>query len=194
MNGPRRPLIVCDPGHGGRDPGAVNELLDLREAELNLLLARAFRGVCSGAPFDVLLLRETDVCLSLEDRARLANEAGAAALLSFHCNAAAEPGADGYEVWTTRGQTPADRLSTLIYTELLLGTMLCGREDLDDGDPDREKDFYILRHTTMPAVLIEFGFLTNEGDAEKLKDPDEREAMAIAVRQAVEQWLKERPA
>lgn len=191
MNGPRHPLIVCDPGHGGRDPGAVNELLDLREADLNLLLARAFRSACAGACFDVLLLRETDIFLSLEDRARLANEAGATAFLSFHCNAAAEPGADGYEVWTTRGQTPADRLSTLIYTELLLGTLLCGREDLDDGDPDREADFYVLRHTTMPAVLVECGFITNESDAEMLMDPEGRNEIVTAICAGVKSWLKE---
>ncbi len=191
MNGRKRPLVVVDPGHGGRDPGAVNELLDLQESALNLLLAKEFRKVSAGAPFDVLLLRETDVYLSLEDRARLANEAGAAALLSFHCNAAAEPGADGYEVWTTRGQTPADRLSTLIYTNLLFGTLLCGREDLDDGDPDREKDFYILRHTTAPAVLVECGFITNESDAEILMDPEGREEIVTAIRAAVESWLKE---
>lgn len=192
MNGRPRPLVVVDPGHGGPDPGAVNELLALRESDINLSLALEFLRVSSGAPYDVRLLRVTDASLSLADRARLANEAGVAALLSFHANAASEPGAEGFEVWTSRGETPADRLSTLIFTEFLLGTMLVGREDKDDGDPDKEADFYVLRASSMPAVLIEFGFITNEGDAEALSDPDARAEMVQAVRNALETWIKER--
>lgn len=192
MNGRTRPLVVVDPGHGGSDPGAVNELLSLRESDLNLQLAQDFLRVSAGAPYDVRLLRESDSFLSLADRARLANEAGAVAFLSFHCNAAPDPGAEGFEVWTTRGETPADRLSTLIFTELLVGTMLVGREDKDDGDPDKEADFYVLRNTRAPAVLVEFGFITNDGDAEALTDPESRGEMARAVRTAVTQYLEER--
>lgn len=191
MNGRARPLVVVDPGHGGSDPGAINEPLSLRESDLNLQLAQDFLRVSDGAPYDVRLLREADVSLSLSARTKLANAAGADVVLSFHVNAADSPAAEGFEVWTTRGETPADRLSTLIFTELLLGTMLVGREDKEDGDPDKEAGFYILRHTKAPAVLIEFGFITNDGDAEALSDPDSREEMVRAVRDAVERWIKE---
>lgn len=191
MNGRARPLVVVDPGHGGSDPGAVNELLSLRESDLNLSLAQAFLRASAGAPYDVRLLRSGDRVLSLEARARLANAAGAAAVLSFHCNACPSASAEGFEVWTTRGETPADRLSTLIFTELLLGTMLVGREDKEDGDPDKEADFYVLRNTTAPAVLVECGFITNESDAEMLMDPEGRNEIVTAICAGVKSWLKE---
>lgn len=192
MNGRARPLVVVDPGHGGADPGAVNEAAGYRESDLNLTLAEAFLRVSQGAAYDVVLLRTTDVFLSLEERARLANEADASAVLSFHCNAAESAAASGFEVWTSPGQTAADRLATLIYLELDAALVMPGREDLDDGDPDKEARFYILRKTLAPAVLVEFGFITNESDLADLADEHVQDDMVGAVKRALEGWLRER--
>lgn len=185
-----RPLIVVDPGHGGKDPGAVNAEYGVRESDLNLTLALAFVEASAGACYDTLLLRTTDIDIPLSERARLANESGAMAVLSFHANAAADPSADGFEVWTSPGQTNADFLASSIFVELDAVTGLFGREDYADGDPDKEAHFYILRHTTAPAVLIEFGFLTNDSDVEYLTDPDNQRIIAQAVRQGVEEWAE----
>ena len=186
---PKKPLIVIDPGHGGQDPGAVSPSTGRRESDINLSLARAFEEAAQGAPFDTLVLRHEDVLLSLEDRARRANEAGASALLSFHCNASQDPGAKGFEIWTSPGKTEADRLATFIFLALedLMPTI--GRTDYDDGDPDKEARFYVLRKTGAPAVLIEFGFISNPADEGILAKPEMQIAMAAAVHKGLETWL-----
>ncbi|AZQ67147.1 N-acetylmuramoyl-L-alanine amidase [Silicimonas algicola] len=81
-----RPMIAIDPGHGGFDPGAEIEVF--READLTLQFARKLREqLMSTDRFDVVLTREDDVFVSLDDRLDIAREAGADVFLSFHADA-----------------------------------------------------------------------------------------------------------
>lgn len=90
---PRQPLIVLDPGHGGGEPGAVNEDYGLVESEIALDLARrvAEQLLLSLPGSRVLLTRSSDEARSLEERAALANAMEADAFVSIHLNASAEP-------------------------------------------------------------------------------------------------------
>ena len=187
-----RPKVVCDPGHGGSDPGAVSTG-GVRESDLNLKLALRFKALAAlYYQFDVSLLRAADLCMSLADRAKLANDLAPSCVLSFHCNAAGTPQASGFEVFTTPGQTLADPLATHIYEEMDKVAPYPGRSDYDDGDPDKEARFYVLRNTAAPAVLIEFGFMTNPGDLAVLQNEAEQDGMLQAVCEAVTDWLMER--
>lgn len=184
-----RPLVVCDPGHGGIDCGANSYLV---ESELNLDLALLFM-LRAGCGFDVHLTRSKDCSVTLAERVAVSNALQADAFLSFHANACDDEDVRGFEVWTSRGQTAADALATRIFKALSDACPgMPGRADYDDGDPDREKDFYVLRHTTAPAVLIEFGFITNQGEAGYLDDVMNQLRIVEAVSGAVEAWLKER--
>jgi N-acetylmuramoyl-L-alanine amidase len=184
-----RPLIVIDPGHGGSDPGAVNDYIE--ESELNLDLALVFL-LQARSSFDVLLTRKNDKAVSLPARAEIANAANPAAFLSFHCNASDNPHAHGFEVWTTPGQTKADALASAIFGAVLKACpTLSGRTDYDDGDPDREARFYVLRHTKAPAVLIEFGFISNDDETGWLMDTLNQFTLTAAVLDGVKRWIKE---
>lgn len=91
-----------------------------------------------------------------------------AVLLSLHSNAG---GGKGYEIFTTKGQTRSDQLAEHIFKATraaFLGRRF--RTDTDDGDHDKEKNFYMLRRTTCPAVLIEHAFFDDIGDAKLLTD------------------------
>lgn len=183
-----RPLVIVDPGHGGKDPGADAYLV---ESEINLDLATLF--AVRAHDFDTLLTRKGDQFVSLGDRAMFSNVHDADAFLSFHCNAAVDPEANGFEVWTSPGDTAADPLATRIFAALADACPgMPGRRDMSDGDPDKESPFYVLRHTTAPAVLIEFGFVTNERDALFLDDVENQLRIVEAVSGAVDAWLKER--
>lgn len=94
--------------------------------------------------------------------------------ISIHVNAAGGDGkwhnATGWEIYTTKGVTESDKLATCIYnyaksnfkdTQKL-------RTDFSDGDPDKEAEFYVLKHTSCPAVLTENFFQDNKKDVEYL--------------------------
>lgn len=185
--------VFVDPGHGGTDPGAVNKKLGLYESQINLQLSRRFsEHVFAGDYlFEVFLTRDADIDVSLQKRCDLANAKKADLFLSFHCNAATDPAAHGFEVWTSIGKTKADDAATMIFEGLGLAMPDSkGRPDYDDGDPDKESNFYVLRNTTMPAVLIEFMFISNEKDDAMLEDPAIQAAVVKGLAEAVECFLE----
>ena len=195
MNGSapeKQTRIFIDAGHGGSDPGAVNPREHIKESDVALaigkLLDDALREI-----IPVLVIKHArydDRHISIEDRVAAAEEFKADIFISVHCNAAEDPQASGFEVWTSRGQTQADRLATAIH-EALLGVMggHYGRTDYDDGDPDKEANFYVLRHTSMPAVLVEGEFISNDDQAVYLSLEENQADIAWAIAEAVSAYL-----
>jgi len=186
-------LVIIDPGHGGNDPGAVNEQAGLREADVNLNLAVLISDLIGLGDYSyrVALTRKDDSFVSLETRCYMANDAHAAAFVSIHCNAAQDKNARGHEVWTNPGQTKADILATELFTGL--GAFMPkskARPDYDDGDPDKETNFYVLRHTLMPAALVEVEFISNDAAAGYLKNQGNLRRIAFAMVDAIEFYLE----
>jgi N-acetylmuramoyl-L-alanine amidase len=185
--------VYVDPGHGGVDPGAVNERLALNESDINLSLSLNFKSRIDSGDylFQVKLPRHTDKYVSLEQRVLEANAWKADIFLSFHCNACDNPNVRGFEVWTSEGETRADLLATQIFN-ILRETIpnSPGRTDYDDGDPDKEKNFYVLRNTKMPAVLIEFGFISNDEQAKFLNEYENQYMIVDALADTVEGFLE----
>lgn len=88
---PRRPLVVVDAGHGGRDRGMTGTLSSsakVYEKDITLAVAKALRSALQERGIDVLLTRSTDTLIALRDRGRIANDNGASLFLSIHVNAA----------------------------------------------------------------------------------------------------------
>lgn len=114
--------------------------------------------------------------ISLSHRVRVVNSFNPqeTLLVSIHCNASESHKASGFEIFTTKGVTKSDRLAEGIASSVehlynKLGVKL--RYDLSDKDKDKEVDFYILRRSKCPAVLIECGFFDNKKDFNFLNDP-----------------------
>ncbi len=96
----RRHLIVIDPGHGGKDPGAIG-VRGTREKDVNLAVALELARVLKErGDFDVLLTRGTDVFVPLSERSELANAKSADLFVSLHCNAAGDKRENGFEVYS----------------------------------------------------------------------------------------------
>lgn len=192
MNRPH--LVVIDPGHGGADPGAINpRLVSVYEKNITLSLAQKFKDIALAGDylFDVKLTRETDSYVSLDDRVKIANSLNADVFLSFHCNAAEDTRAEGFEVWTSLGTTAADILADELFFELKSAMPdHKARVNFDDGDTDKESNFYVLRNTKMPAVLIEFEFISNNEQAWFLINESNQSKLAKAVAEAVEYFLE----
>ena len=180
--------IVLDPGHAGRniDPGAVNPKTGLRESDVTLIVAKLVEKYLRAVGYEVKLTRteweqaETD---ELSYRTNLENDWGADIFISLHCNSAANHIAEGYEVWTSPGDTLGDKLATCIFKQIAAEfPEMAGRTDYSDGDPDKESRFYVLIHTDAPACLVEMAFISNDEEAALLVDAiwQDRYARAIA--------------
>ncbi|HCQ65788.1 MAG TPA: N-acetylmuramoyl-L-alanine amidase [Rhodobacteraceae bacterium] len=108
-----RLVVVLDPGHGGIDPGAERE--GVRESELMLTFARALRDELrrASAEVEVVLTRDDDVFVPLEERLRIARHAGADVFVSLHADALAEGHASGAAVYTL-AEDPTDAASAML--------------------------------------------------------------------------------
>ena len=173
--------IFIDQGHNPSNPNAGAEGNGLREQDIvfriGILLAELFR---ENPAFEVKLSRPTlDVQLgtsnttSLRERVRLANEWGADYFLSLHTNASSIPSATGVEAFAYSKPSNAFDLGADIINGISELTGLRNR-----GMKVRS-GLYVLRKTSMPAVLIELGFITNPNDARLMVDEPELFAQGI---------------
>lgn len=172
--------VVVDAGHGGNDQGAS---FDGRlESEDNLRLALAVQRALQDRGITAVLTREGDTALTLEERVAAAEDAGADFFLSLHRNFSDGAGY-GTEVWTAEQcSARATQLAEAIRAGLTAVGVQRDR-GVRAGSQSGTGDYYVLAHTTMPAVLVEMGFVENEAD-NRLFD-QHLEDYAAAIAQAV---------
>ncbi|MDJ0701769.1 MAG: N-acetylmuramoyl-L-alanine amidase [Leptolyngbyaceae cyanobacterium MO_188.B28] len=178
-----RALVVIDPGHGGSDPGAVG-INGMQEKGIVLEISRQVALRLEQQGIQAVLTRRDDLDLDLDPRILIAEQVNADLLVSIHANAInlRRPDVNGLESYYT---TDVGRqLAQVIHNTILQRLGVADRGI-------RESRFYILRHTTMPAVLIETGFLTGAQDARNLADPAWRSRMADAIAQGILQYVRQ---
>lgn len=146
--------IFLDPGHGGHDPGAVGT--KSKEAENVLKVALALEKKLKAQGHEVKLSRRTDTYLTLKQRADLANAWGADVFISLHDNSAVTKIATGFETFIFNGNVSEDSIKLQQHVH---NTIASGIGLRDRGM--KRANFAVLRLTSMPAVLIEYGFISN---------------------------------
>ncbi|MCD8086791.1 MAG: N-acetylmuramoyl-L-alanine amidase [Clostridiales bacterium] len=157
-------LIVCiDPGHGGSDQGTSYQ--GRLESEDNLALALAVREAMEAQGITVVMTREDDTYVSRTDRAAIANASGADFFLSLHRNASSDGSGHGIELWySTRASATTVRWAAQVE-EVLVAAGVSGSRGCHSGSQsDPNEDYDVCRLTTMPALLVEMGFIQNEED------------------------------
>ncbi len=174
------PYTVCiDAGHGGSDPGASGS--DRTEKDDTLAAALALEQAMKERNITVVMTRSDDTALTLPERVAVAEEASANLFLSLHRNVA-ESG-NGIEIWIAQQcSTTSQSLADKIHANLVAAGVQNDR-GIRAGTQSGNGDYYVLSHTTMPAVLIELGFLQDKED-NKLFDKhltDYANAIANAV-------------
>ena len=180
--------ILIDNGHGIDTPGKQSPDGFFREYAYTRFRASQIQERLLALNLDARLLVPELEDISLKERCRRVNaickEFGndQVILISLHVNAAGNGrewlNARGWSCYTTRGKTAADSLATCLYEAAksnLPGMRL--RTDYTDGDPDIESDFYILRHTSCPAVLTENLFMDNRDDMAFLESEEGTQAI-----------------
>ncbi len=199
--------VVLDAGHGGRDGGAVGHSKKFNEKEANLDIALRVADLLRQEPdLEVLMTREKDRFISLQDRVEFANRHKADLFVSIHCNANRRKNARGTEtyVYSSRatgsaaeaaarenggGDTLDFVLDDLVHGAYRLRSYFLA-EKIDQRIRDRlsqkilrieQAPFYVLARVRMPSVLVETAFITNKEEEKKLKDPEWRQRISQAI-------------
>lgn len=180
-----RGLIIIDPGHGGRDPGAVAN--GIQEKDIVLQISLRLGRILQGMGYGVQYTRTTDVEIDLGPRVQLAERLRGDVFVSVHANSLASPNPQisGVETYYMPGSSVGFSLASLIHQQII---SLTGARDRGV----RSARFYVLRHTTMPSVLVETGFVTSPTDAANLSNPAYQERMAQAIARGIDQFLRAR--
>lgn len=179
-----RRTVVIDPGHGGIDPGAIG-IGGLREVDVLWPISMEVRSILERQGVRVVLTRTTDRTVELEPRVQIANNANADVFVSIHANAISmqRPDVNGVETFfaSPSGQVLAQTIQNSIVE-------MTGMRDRGA----KSARFYVIRNTTMPAALVEVGFVTGAEDAPRLRDPQFRSLMARAIARGILQYLQRR--
>ena len=193
--------ILLDNGHGQDTPGKRSPDGFFREYAYTRFLASQIQAQLITLGLDAQLLVPELEDISLLERCRRVNsicqEFGKdqVILISLHVNAAGNGrewmNARGWSCYTTPGQTTADDLATSLYEAARVWLPGCRlRTDHTDGDPDIESNFYILRHSSCPAVLTENLFMDDKDDVAFLESEEGAQAIINLHVEGILQHIK----
>ena len=156
-------IIVLDPGHGGKDPGAVRS--SAKEKEIVLKVANLVKKKLEEDGAIVKMTRAGDTYPSLTDRVQYAKDQNGEIFISLHANAATKNTAKGTETYysvTSNANEKEDlALATAINNQIVKNAKMYNRGV-------KRADYVVIKGQVMPAVLVELGFLTNDEDYAKL--------------------------
>jgi N-acetylmuramoyl-L-alanine amidase len=175
-----RAVVMIDPGHGGKDPGAIG-IGGLREVDVVLPISLQVARLLEQQGVQVVLTRNADYFVELPGRTAMANRVNADIFVSIHANAVANrPDVSGLETYYLS--------SGLNLARFIHNSVLQSLNIRDRGV--RRARFYVLRHTAMPSVLVETGFVTGEEDSARLATPAFQTQMAEAIARGILQYLQ----
>ncbi|WOD40311.1 N-acetylmuramoyl-L-alanine amidase [Nodosilinea sp. E11] len=178
-----RVVVAIDPGHGGRDPGAVG-IGGLQEKQVIFPISLRVAELLESQGVMVVMTRREDVAVDLQTRAAIANRAQANVFVSIHANAISMSRPDVNGIETYFSAESGRRLAATLQASMLAATGMRDRGV-------KQARFLVLRASTMPAALVEVGFVTGAQDAPRLADPAWRETMAQAIARGILQYLQQ---
>lgn len=176
--------VVIDPGHGGNDPGATNG--SYREKDFNLDIGLKVRDVLVNQyVVDVLMTRTTDRTVSLAERANLANNNRVDYFCSIHINAG---GGTGWESYIYNGSVSNFTVQAQNTIHAAVMQAIGSRYHVRDRGKKRA-NFYVLRETNMPAILLENLFIDTTADLNLLRNANFIRDLSQAIADGIAQAL-----
>ena len=190
--------FLIDPGHGGTFPGRVNTD-QILEKDINLDIALRLDQLLEETGANVIMTRRADIDLipqekkeekllfqqraDLEQRIQIGNQSHADYFISIHCNSIPNEKWCGAQAFYNPSDPESKALAQSIQQMLI--------EQL--GDNEREalprEDTYLFRNATIPTVIVECGFLSNDDEAAKLQDPAYQQQLAWAIYLGINNYL-----
>ena len=175
-----KPLIILDPGHGGKDTGALG-IGGIQEKDIILAISQKVGQILENKGMQVVFTRNSDFFVSLQGRTDMANAARADLFVSIHANSIEQNRSDvnGVEVYYFGDSA----LSSTIYHSIIQNMNVHPRGI-------RHARFYVLRNSKMPSTLIEVGYVTGNEDAVNLTNANFQAQMANAIAKGILEYVQ----
>ena len=187
---PKDRIIIIDPGHGGKDPGAISKN-GTKEKDVNLQISFKTKKLLENLGYNVLMTREDDTYIGIYDRADFANKANADLFISFHANASGrDTSINGVEVlYCPAYKGDKEEEEQYPFAKSILDFYLKGTGANNRGIKQRA-DLPVVRMTKMPAVLLEVGYLTNEEEEKLIIDDKYQDKISDSVVKGIENYFE----
>lgn len=210
--------ILIDPGHGGKDPGAIGihkvdgKVVTVKEKDISLKASKMVYDRLKKAYPDkqILMTRSKDTSVSLEERTKIANSVKldsdeAILYISIHANSHVDKNVRGYEVWylspdyrrtviapdTGEDESLSIIMNSMMEEEYTLESGLISqfimmglKEQIGEASHSRgikTEEWFVVRNSNMPAVLVELGFVSNATEAKNLMDSDYLQKISLGI-------------
>ena len=184
-------IIVLDPGHGGSDPGAIGPT-GLQEKQVTLPIAEYLKSILEAKGAKVILTRTTDVDVygphasgvdELQARVNVANGNQADAFMSIHINSFSNPNVGGIATYYFDGSDQSKKLASSVQGQIAEHSGFNGNRGIQPGN------LYVLRHSLMPSILVELGFISNPTEEGHLKESSTQKAFANELAKGLELYF-----
>ncbi len=184
-------IIVLDPGHGGSDPGAIGPT-GLQEKQVTLPIAEYLKSILEAKGAKVILTRTTDVDVygphasgvdELQARVNVANGNQADAFISIHINSFSNPNVGGIATYYFDGSDQSKKLASSVQEQIAEHSGFNGDRGIQPGN------LYVLRHSLMPSILVELGFISNPKEEGHLKESATQKDFANELAKGLELYF-----
>jgi len=177
-------LVAIDPGHGGEfSPGCV--VGDVLEKDQNLALAFRVRDLLRQRGYRVMMLREADIDIALANRPRIAMQEGADIFISIHHNFHEDQTVEGVETWYNSEANAGNKgLAQCIQSAIVSST------EARDRGIKLSNQFIVLQGSSVPACLVEAGFLSNPEERALLLAPEYQDRIARGIAEGIDAYYR----
>jgi len=187
------PTIIIDAGHGGPDPGKVSESGTL-EKDINLTIALHLKKLLETQNISVIMIREEDKDLATEtnkrklsdikERVNIMENSNADMVISIHQNSYPDPNVYGAQCFYPSNSEEGKKLATIIQNQIITSTNQTKIREIKSND-----DYYLLKHSPIPIVIVECGFLTNPEEETLLLTEEYQRKMAWSIHLGILQYF-----
>ena len=174
-------IVVIDPGHGGKDPGATS-VLGFYEKGINLSVARKVTRLLEQRGLRVKMTRTSDYYVELEDRAAIANNLNADLFVSIHSDSFPKSSRRGYTIYIARSASSSSRRAASDIVRSMSSTGL-------NSFGVQTAGYHVLTGTRGPAVLVEMGYLSNRSEAALLRSSSFQNRLAQAIADGISDYF-----
>lgn len=199
VSNPKKPVIIIDAGHGGIDGGTQTKD-GVLEKDINLSIAMKLKNVLTSFGYNVIMTRESDTSIhsdgvtgirnqkisDIKNRLHIIESTDNAIFISIHQNYFSQSKYSGAQIFYSKNNPFSEKLAQSIRASVISNLQKENTREIKQSG----KEIYLLNKTTVPAVMVECGFLSNKEEADLLKTENYQLKLAFFIATGITDYLK----